>query len=219
MEILVVVGKVLLIAFAVVNVALPLVMERRNYGFVWQTWRRFRVGMFLQCFGVLLLVVIVGVTLSMYVPGLKYGWLNLFVGGGGNVLLAPVTEGMRSDNQLIRLLPPLFFAAFMFIIPFLAKAEEEMFRKGHENWGRIVWQSVKFGFAHCFVGVPLAFGIALIITGLFYAYHYKRTVDRYEPSLGYFRAQEKALEASTIYHSMCNTIVLAVLLLLSVVLI
>ncbi|MFZ2907922.1 MAG: hypothetical protein WA014_02135 [Minisyncoccia bacterium] len=176
MDILITVGKLLLVFMAVATVAQPIVAQRHNYEFVWQVFKRFRFGLFFQAFGVLLIVIIVGVALT-YVPLLKYGWTNLF-GISGNILVVPVQEGSRSSIELVRMLPVLFFVVMMFVLPFLAKAEEEMFRKGHEEWKDIAWQSFKFGLVHCFVGVPLAFGIALSIAGLFYGWKYKREFTR-----------------------------------------
>lgn len=219
MDILITAGKILLFAFAVANIALTLRAERGNLGFVKQVWRRFHVGMFLQCFLLIILTVAVGLTLVMYVPGLKYGWLHLFVSGGGNALIAPVTDASSSDYTLLRLVPIAFCLAFLVAIPFLAKVEEEMFRQGHTEWKSIWWQSTKFGLVHCIVGIPIGFGIALIMSGLFYAYHYKRTLENNIGTLGYVAADEEAVMVSTTYHSMYNSIVITVLLLLSVLMV
>lgn len=215
MDILITVGKLLLVVIAVAGVTQPLFSQRRNYGFVWQVFKHFRFGLFFQAFGVLLTVIIVGVALT-YVPFLQYGWLNIF-GISGNMLVAPVQEGSRSSSELVRILPILFFVALMFVLPYMAKAEEEMFRKGHEDWKDIAWQSVKFGLVHCFVGVPIAFGIALSITGLFYGWKYKREFDRKVQVVGYVKAQEDGVMASTVAHTMCNTIVVTLLLVTALV--
>ncbi len=216
MDILNTAGKILLFAFAVANVALILRAERDNLGFVKQVWMRFRVGMFLQCFLLLILIITVAETLVMYVPGMKYGWLHLFVSGGGNALVAPVTDASSSAYRLLRLVPIAFCLAFLVAIPFLAKAEEEMFRQGCTKWKDIWWKSTKFGLLHCIVGIPIGFGVALIMSGLFYAYHYKRTLEKNTGTLGYLRADDEAVVVSTTYHSMYNSIVITILLLVSV---
>ncbi len=133
--------------------------------------------MFVQVFGILLLTIATTVAL-WEVPGMKYGWINLFFGGGGNMLVKPITDGSQSTSISIRLMVPLFFFALMLVFPFLARSEERSFRKGYDEWGSIIKQSVKFGLVYCLVGVPLAAGIALIITGFFYGYKYKRAFDR-----------------------------------------
>lgn len=219
MDFLITAGKILLFTFAVANIALTLRAERDNLGFVKQVWRRFRVGMFLQCFFLIILTVAVAVALITYVPGLKYGWLHLFVSGGGNALIAPVTDASSSDYLLLRLIPIAFCLAFFVAVPFLAKMEEEMFRQGYTEWKSIWWQSTKFGLVHCVVGIPIGFGIALIMSGLFYAYHYKRTFDKNIDTLGYLAADEEAIMVSTTYHSMYNSIVITILLLLYVVMV
>ena len=211
MHILQSIGIFLLTTFAVANVASLLYDKRREYGFIWQVWRRYRLGMFLQALGIILVTAVVGIAL-MQVPGLNYGWLNLFYDGGGNVLIKPLTLGSDSPNELVRWLPVLFLAAFLFAIPFGAKLEEEKFRKGHTTWGRIIWQSVKFGLMHCFVGIPLAFGIALIVSGLFYGYHYKRSFESNVRRLGCEGAEEEAVMVSTTYHSMYNSVLLCILI-------
>ncbi len=213
MDILILLGKAALVAFALANVVLPLISERRNLRFVWQVWGRFRFGMFFQCFGVLLITAMVCASLALLVPPLKYGWLNIFIEGGGNPLVAPVMEGSQSANSLIRLLVPIFFGAVILVLPFLAKYEEVMFREGHEKWNEIIWQSIKFGPIHCLIGVPLTAGLALILVGLFYGYHYKRAYEQSVPKFGPLVAREEALLTSTAYHTMFNTIVVGSLLL------
>lgn len=211
MDILQTIGMFLLAAFAVANVALVLYDKRREYGFIWQVWKRFRWKMFFQAFGVVLLTIATGLALAQ-VPGLNYGWLHLFFAGGGNVLIKPLTIGTDSSYEVVRWLPVLFLTGFLLAIPFLAKMEEEQFRKGHTKWGRIILQSVKFGPIHCLAGIPLAFGIALIVSGLFYGYHYKRSFESNVRRLGREAAEEEAVMVSTTYHSMYNTIVLSVLI-------
>lgn len=214
MEILLTIGKAVLVLLAVASVALPLVSERRNYEFVWQVWRQFRIKMFFETFGVILLTIAVAIAL-WEVPGLKYGWISLFFGGSGNMLIKPITEGSHSTHISIRLLVSIFFIALAFVLPFLARSEERSFRKGYDEWGSIIKQSIKFGLVHCFVGVPLAAGIALIIPGFFYGYKYKRAFDRNTEALGYRRAEDEAVMVSTAYHTLYNTIVVALLLLVA----
>jgi len=48
MEILVTIGKAILVLVAVATVVLPLVSERRNYKFIWQVCKLFRIKMFCE---------------------------------------------------------------------------------------------------------------------------------------------------------------------------
>lgn len=217
MEILLTIGKVLLVLLAIAGVALPLIAERRNYEFVWSVWRRFRIKMFFECLGIVTLT-IAGAIALWQIPGLNYGWINLFFDGeGGNMLIKPIMEGSESANIMVRLMVPLFFVTLAFVLPFLAQSEERSFRKGYDEWGSIVKQSVKFGLVHCLVGVPLAAGIALIISGLFYGLKYKRAFDRKVESMDYWRAEDEAVMVSTTYHTMYNMIVVGLLLLVALV--
>src|SRR6185437_7791886 len=169
MEVLVTIAKAFFVLLAMISVLSPLLRERHNYGFVWQVWKRFSVGLCIQVCSVLFIVVSTIIVLWTYVPFLKWSWLNLFYDGIGNAGIKPIMDASKSSNELIRLLPVFFLLALLFVVPFIAKAEEEMFRKGHTEWSGIIWQSVKFGFAHCLlVGVPLAGGVALIISGLYF---------------------------------------------------
>ena len=211
MDILVAIGKFLLVGLAVAGVAHPLYAERRNYHFAWRVYKRFRFGLFAQALAVQSAVMAVGVGLT-YVPFLEYGWLSLFYDGGGGMLVRPVLEGSVSESEFLRALPLLFFIALLAVLPFLAEAEEEIFRRGYEEWKGILWQSFKFGLMHCLVGVPLAFGIALTLTGLFCAYHYKRELNRRVRIVKRGQAEDDAVMASTVAHTICNAIAVGFLL-------
>lgn len=209
MEILLMISKVLLVLLAVGGVAMTLIAERRNYKFVWSVWRRFRIKMFFECLGIVTLTIAVMVALWQ-VPGLNYGWINLFFGESGNMLIKPIQEGSDSANVLVRMMVPMFFVALAFVLPFLARSEERSFRKGYNDWGSITKQSVKFGLVHCLVGLPLATGIALIIPGLFLGLKYKRAFDRNVNYMGYWRAEDEAVMVSTTYHTMYNMILIPI---------
>lgn len=215
METLLTIGRTVLVLIAITGVAFPLICERRNYKFVWHVWKRFSVKMFCEVLSVIVLTVTAFITLYR-VPGLSSGWMNFFFVGGGNMSIRPITEGSESTYISIRLLVPIFFVALALILPFLAKAEEEIFRKGHDEWGSIVKQSIKFGLAHCIVGVPLGVGIALVLPGLFFGYKYKRARDRNAETLGDARALDEAVMVSTAYHTMYNMVVVAFLLAIAV---
>lgn len=201
----------LLALFAVANVGYVFWTERNRYGFVWQVWKRFRFGMLCSTLAVLAATVVIGVVLSR-VPGLSYGWMHLFYAKGGNALMQPVLAGSKSDLAWVRLLPLAFLAALTLAVPFLAHMEEEAFRHGVVEWPRIARRSVVFGLIHCIVGIPIAFGLALIASGMFYGYQYKRAFEREVQHVSVRQAAEEALMVSTAYHTLWNTLVCAILL-------
>ncbi len=211
MEALLSFGKFMLVVIAVATVASPFIVERRNYQFIWSVWRRFRVKMFFECLTLIALTILT-VVLLWQIPGLSWGWTSLFSDTGGNILLKSVYQGSKSSNEMIRLLVVVFFIALAIALPFFAKNEEEVFRKGVTEWDDISVMSIKFGLVHCLFGVPFAAGIALILSGLFYGLKYKRTFDINVKVMGHQKAEDEAVMVSTTYHAMYNTIVIATML-------
>lgn len=216
METVLSIGRFALVIIAVVSIASQLFSERKRLEFIWRIWKRFRIGQLLEVIAVISSVIVVGLLL-MKIPFLSYGWTSLFYGhGGGNLLVGPIMEGSESSNGLIRILVPIFFFAFILAAPFLAKEEEDIFRKGHTEWGSIAIQSVKFGLVHCIMGVPLAFGFALIISGFFFGYKYKCAFKRNLERLDFHEAEKEAVMVTTTYHTMYNTILLLFLLVVTI---
>lgn len=214
MEALMVIIKYALILIAVISIVRPLFSERRNYKFIWQVWKRFRIKMFFESLGVILLVILALIML-LEVPGLKYGWANLFFDGGGSIFTTPVIEQSHSSYTSVRILSLIFFIVLFLALPFLAKIEEDLFRRGYNSWGSVIKQSIKFGLIHCLVGIPLAAGIAIIISGFFYGYKYKKALNRNLESFCYGKAENEAVMTSITYHTMYNMIVVIPLILSS----
>jgi len=217
METFLAIGKVVLDILAISIVVLVLITERHNYQFVWSVWRQFRIKMFFECLGIIVLTIAMAISLRR-IPGLDFGWLCfLYDGESGNILIKPIVEEIRSTNIFVRLMVTAFLIGLTFILPFLAQAEEIEFRKGHDKWVSVVGQSVIFGLSHCLVGVSIATGIALIIPGLFFGLKYKREFDRMRPTTRHaWKVEEKAVMVSTTYHTMYNSILVAVLLFASI---
>jgi hypothetical protein len=214
-EILLTIGKMLLVAIAVAAIAQPLYKHRKNYELIWSVGRRFRLGI-IQAIALVITVLVVSITLYITVPILSYGWLSVFHERSGNFLVRPITEGSESPHTIVRLFPPLFFFGFMFALPYLAMAEEIVFRKGYEEWKPIVKQSIKFGLAHLFMGVPLAVGIALIIPGLFFGLKYKKAFDRNVQHMSISEARDEAVMVSTTHHTLYNVLAIGIMLWLSI---
>lgn len=226
------IGKIFLVLIATVSIAQVLYINRGRMGFVWSIWKRFRLMMLVEILFVLILTITVIATLCIYIPFLRWGWLNLFISGGGNILIAPVVEGSESSSMLVRILPPIFFVALLVALPFIAHCEEEIFRRGYHEWGEIARQSVKFGLVHILVGIPLAAGIALIIPGFFFAWKYRTALSQ-QLDLDYYKivarryrsmfkgdikiefddvSEDEAVMVSTTYHTFYNSLVVLLIL-------
>lgn len=235
------IGKMLLVLAATGSVVYELYTQRNRLGFVWSVWKRFRPLMLVEVLFTLILTITMIVGLWTYVPFLHWGWLNLFVSGGGNVILAPVAEGSESSSMIVRMLPPIFFVAILVAFPFMAHYEEEKYRRGYHEWRDIARQSVKFGLVHLWVGIPLAAGIGLIIPGFFFAWKYRSALNNtVDPGIwdqiqdieekaqsmgikGKIRVEagteqeDEAVMVSTTYHTLYNSLLVLLLLVLAVV--
>lgn len=199
-----------LIAYAIVS---ELVEKRNELGFIKDVWKKFRIGMFFQSLLVIILVIATYAITTEFVPGANYGWSQLIFSDGGNIAVEPFVDASESRYQVVRFLPVIFLSIFLIALPFIAKWEEEVFREGYIEWKEILWQSTKFGFAHCiYAGVPIGAGIALIIAGLFFGYHYKKSFEKNLDNLGYWEAEENAVFHSTVVHTMYNSILITLLL-------
>jgi len=218
--------KTIFIIFVLLNLIIVLHPIKPKLKFTLNIWKKFRIKMFFEIIGLIIIILTVFMFLYFFVPYMKYGWLNLFIKEGGSIAIAPVTEASKSPNFIIRIIPPVFFLIFLLAIPPLAKIEEEIFRKGFTKWKDISIQSVKFGFAHMIMGIPLAGAIALIISGLFYGYKYRNAFISSNKQFNdkpFFYAkmisEDKAITISTTYHALYNSILVSVLLILSIILI
>src|SRR3990167_3852803 len=218
--------KTIFIIFVLLNLIIVLLPIKPKLRFTLNTWKKFRIKMFFEIIGLIIITLVVFGFLYLFVPYLKYGWLNLFIKEGGTIAITPVIEESKSPNFIIRIIPPVFFIIFLLAIPPLAKLEEEIYRKGFIKWKDISIQSVKFGLVHMIMGVPLAAAIALIISGLFYGYKYRHVFissNKQFSDKPFFEAkmmsEDKAIVVSTTYHALYNSILISGLLALSIILI
>ena len=138
--------------------------------------RAIRPWMFLAC--VFHIAVLVAVTvLLLQVPILRYGWWKL-LGGEGNALL-----GQTGFNGLGWQVASLAIPVGIFVlVPDLAYGEELAFRHGTDWMSRTerLLRQFRFGISHCLMGVPLAAGIALTLSGYYYQTIYLRALRRLE---------------------------------------
>lgn len=150
-------------------------------------WRQLRWWMFGQAVLIIAAVIAVRGLLLTYAPLLGWSWLSVWGGDERNVSVIPI------DSPIL-LVP---FLVLLFVnLPRLARSEEESFRKGTRSWPHALGKSVVFGLVHCLVGVSIATGLAIGVSGLWYSHHY---------FVG-------GVERSTHTHTAYNAIVLSVLI-------
>ncbi|MFH5209214.1 hypothetical protein [Antrihabitans spumae] len=141
-----------------------------------RTVRAIRPWMFLTTV-VHIAVLLAAIVALLQVPFLSYGWWKL-LGGDGNVLVGQTGfDGI--GWQIASLVIPV---GIFVLVPDLAYGEELMFRLGADSMSHIerLQRQVRFGIAHCLMGVPLAAGIALILSGYYYQAIYLRALRRLE---------------------------------------
>ncbi|HIK57383.1 MAG TPA: tetratricopeptide repeat protein [Synechococcales cyanobacterium M55_K2018_004] len=113
--------------------------------------------------------------------------------------------GLSSATALILL----FWALLMFGIPFWARLEERIFRKGANTWRQIAVRSTQFGLVHLLAGIPIVGGLVLILPGFLFACRYKFVRDRhFKRTRDAAAAQEAGLTASTQDHAVYNAILI-----------
>lgn len=183
----------------------------------------------------LFVVIATLVLLVVFIPFTSYGWTHLLFNSSSNILVIPVTEARQSENSFLHFLGIVFILIIILALPFLAKLEEDLFRRGKIKLKEISISSVKFGLIHLVAGVPLAAGLALINAGFFYAYVYRRRYNSLKNDfianhsfgkeiiqkllpLGIFadaveKWEEEAILEATAYHTLYNTILMLLLIL------
>jgi hypothetical protein len=110
----------------------------------------------------------------------------------------------------------IFIIGFWFLlilgIPFWARVEERLFRKGANTWKQICIRSILFGLVHLLVGIPLLAGLVLIVPGFLFACRYKYVRDRHlRWSNNPVQAEEAGVIASTADHAAYNAILVTLL--------
>jgi len=120
--------------------------------------------------GEMAMLVFITITATLFLRSfnpklMNFSWLNIFNVEGTNINLT----GMNI---------PYFGIAFcillLAILPVLAESEEKVFRVGTKNWIDGTIRSVCFGLVHCLVGIPIGWGLAITIPGMYFTYKYFR---------------------------------------------
>lgn len=157
---------------------------RRNYV---ATLRAMRPWMILGGIANIAVVFSVASGLMYIAPLLSVGWWSL-LGNRGSPLFAQTGE-TGTGWQVLTIVMPLVVLA---LIPILAYEEEVAFRRGSEERSRprrLACQFV-FGMAHLTMGVPIAFGLALTISGLYFERVYLTVVRPLIPEIEAVGADE-----------------------------
>lgn len=210
-------GVVSLMAVAVVKTGTHQLRpaERRNYVAVLKAVRWWMAP---ACLVNLAVVVTVGSWL-MRVPLLDFSWWKFLSGQGGNVALGQTAFSGPGWAVVSLALP----VGILLVIPTLALYEEWMFRQGRERRSVVgkFGTQLKFGLLHSlFAGVPLAFGLALTISGLYflavYQHHFRKAADG-DPLAPATRSSRNAAGVaaamkSAAAHAVNNYLVVALLL-------
>lgn len=102
------------------------------------------------------------------------------------------TSNLMTSGLKIPVFALIFFPLLALNVPRLAKREEEVFRHRIRSPNEAIIKSIKFGFVHAFVGVPIAFCVALIVPGLWFSWVYSKGGTR----------------LSTAWHAIYNYIIL-----------
>lgn len=181
---------VLFTAYITVDMARYLRSKQLKKDFsTFRTLKKYRwIGAILGSTLLIAVTLTIGLSLYYSVPLLRWSWLTL--------LQSPTQSTQPTNLMTAGLRIPwfamIFIPLFALNIPRLAKREEEVFRHRIRTPGQAIIKSIKFGFVHCIVGVPLAIGAALIIPGLIFSYIYTKGGTR----------------LSTAWHSVYNYLIL-----------
>ncbi|MGF1515915.1 MAG: tetratricopeptide repeat protein [Elainellaceae cyanobacterium] len=103
-----------------------------------------------------------------------------------------------------------FWLLLLLGIPFWARLEEHIFRRGANTWKKIAVRSTQFGLVHLLAGIPLLGGVVLILPGFLFACRYKYVCDRhFRRHQNLEQAQEAGVAASTADHAVYNAILVS----------
>lgn len=145
--------------------------------------------------GLLQLSLVLGAALSLaqLIPQLWWGWWRLF-GGVGNIAFGQ-TDQPGLGWTIVGVIIPI---SVTLLVPALAYSEELACRLDSEDETRVAGliRQLKFGLMHsAFAGVPIAAGLALTISGIYYRQVYLVTLRRHPPTetAGHTTPDEKAL--------------------------
>lgn len=155
--------------------------------------------------GILGLTVAAFAAIQSLLPWTSWGWWSL-LGGSGSVVFGQ-SEAARAPGAgpLLGALPYVLPVLLVLVVPTLARLEERGFRRGLQraSSARRARVQLTFGLLHLVMGVPIAAGLALAVTGGFYLQVYLRRYRR-------TGSQGLALLEATRAHAAANLVVVAI---------
>lgn len=107
------------------------------------------------------------------VPVLKWGWMHLFMEGGGTVNGSAVRVAETHGYYWVAIGLVLLLGVSM---PIVVESEERAYRRGSEeqSWRMRIWRSFKFGALHLTLGIPLGVALAIGVGGFVFTLVYLR---------------------------------------------
>lgn len=204
----------LIFGYIVTDIFFTVRNEKSRIKFLKQIYGQITLRIFGECVAVLAFALVVSIWLFDRFPLLSYGWLGLVTGQSGNILLAPVVEASESGVRWLEISALILVTALIPVLPFLARWEEEVFRRSCISLGGIVRSSLIFGPVHLFMGIPIGSALALTLIGFFYGYKFYKSYHRLIPNHTDKEARDLSVLHTTACHTTCNTIITVVLFLI-----
>jgi hypothetical protein len=162
------------------------------------------------------LVLVIGFV-GPHIPDfLKFSWLNLIGSEGTNLITAPIGSANEGSSIFTLIYISIFYIVFIFCLPYLAKSEEEMFRSMNFGTKTRIKESIKFGFIHMIVGVPIYVAILLCFIGFIFSIRYCLSFKK-NLMLGVTEADRIAILDSTSFHAKYNLIILTLVWLVTMI--
>ena len=143
---------------------------------------------------------------------LKFSWLKLIGANSTNLIIAPV--GTQTTSVISIVATIILYCCFVFFLPYLAKLEEMQFRYYVFSRKERIINSIKFGFLHMVVGVPVFAAIILSILGYIFSLKYMSTYKKYYQEFEFSEVNDLALDSSTSLHAKYNFILITLIFLL-----
>lgn len=131
----------------------------------------------------------------------------LFGWGSGNGQANLVFSGVETWRWYAVVFLPVLALA----LPWLARTEEESYRRRTRNWLDGSLRSLRFGLSHLLMLIPLGASLALTLAGLFFTWQYfqgaadPRAAAIPDPDIRADVQRELGVRRSTLYHAAFNT--------------